>query len=134
MTEKTRFCVFGGKTHFYVFGGKTHCLRFWWENAFCVFDGKTRFYVFGGKMHFGRKCGFAILAEKMYFVVLAGKCFLWFWRKNAVLSFFREWQNDIKFRFVICELYTLYHFDSTISIQMVQIGSAGWTLKLSLNF
>ena len=121
---KSRFYGFGRKTRFCNFGGKRgkRVSRFWREKVFCGFDGKTCFAVFAEKRVLMWKCIFIVLTGKSALAKSAflrenydfgQNCVLWFWRENAFCSFggkmrfcgfviFHEWQNDIRFKFIIC--------------------------------
>ena len=81
----------------------------------------------------------------MFLACLAGHFFSLevFYDKNVALKVKNVSEKTSKFKvlgsdtfkvFYAIFPYILYHFDRFISIQMVQIESAGWTLKLSLNF
>ena len=110
--------AFWWENTFFSFGRKI-ILGFWRENAFCDFGIKTRFCGFCGKHVF------TILAGKHVFAILSRNAFLGFWREKFVFRFSRKmhfcgfvnlcmWQNDIIFRFVVCELHQGHNRHYTI--------------------
>ena len=136
---------YGGKTRFVVLARK-HVFMFWrkkrvlgflvWKHVFVILAWKHVLRFFAGK-HI-----FAILAGKHVFAILSGNAFLVFWReKKSYLGFrgkiyfcgfvsFHVWQNDIMFRFVICELHLGHNKYYTI---LNEPSPSKWSKLLQLN-